>query len=258
MHGESVPVQKSEQWDYYDRSSRQYVYLKCRLNQKHYTPSLLQIEEAEKFESGLGTETFETPDLQLADTNGVWFTRSEDPEEYYWPAEIDEPRTCSICDIVCDIRDDNRYLNEDGTCPYNDAQPYSIYSKVQDYDRPCQDFLHPLLLQDIRAINKRRRRMAKTKLWGYLKQKRWRDALIDKSERITDVWKRNYQPVTFYFNSFESIWLYVKNLPDEMRNNRFFLQRIRDNLELSPSFNECLEKGDWERRMLGKIERLLE
>lgn len=247
-------MRKEDRWDYYDRSSRSYIYLECRLHQKHYTPSLLQVEEGDKFQSGMGTETYETPDLQLTDSNGIWFTNSSDPEYFQWPIN-DEHRTCSLCDIVCDIRDDMRYMREDGSCPYDDADapPEPLYRKIQDYDQPCRDFLHPLLLQDIPAINRRRRRMTKAKLWSYLKQKRWRDALINKGERIKDVWLRNYQPVTVYFNSFESVRLYIKNLPAEMRNNRFLRQRIRENLELSPSYRECLERGEWEERMLSKI-----
>ena len=218
---------------------------------------MLEIEEAEKYQSALGTESFEHPDLQLHDTNGVWFTRSDDPELYRWPSQAEEGKKCNICDIVCDIRDIGKYMLEDGNCPYNDAAPEPVYSKVQDYDRPCQDFLHPLLLQDIKAINQRRRRAAKAKLWGYLKQKKWRDALIDKGDRMIDVWRRNYKPVTFYFNSFESIVLYIKNMPPEMKKNKHLLRRVRENLEYSPSFKENLEKGEWERRMLGNTDRFV-
>ena len=252
-------MNRDAQWDYYDKAEKSYIFLECRLHQKYTTPTLREIEEEEKHQSGLSTETYETPDLQLADTNGIWFTNSGDPESYRWPVS-DDPKTCNICDLVCDIRDDERYMRKDGSCSYDDAvtAPEPMYHKVQDYDRACQDFLHPLLLQDIKAINKRRRRMAKAKLWGYLKQKKWRDALINKGERITDVWQRNYQPVMFYFNSFESVWLYMKNLPLEMKRSNFLIQRIRDNIKLSPSYRECLERGEWEERMLGKIERLNE
>lgn len=252
-----MQVSRGDAWDYYDRQSRSYIFLQCRLNQKHYSPSLLEIEEAEKFNSGLSTETFETPDLQLADTNGIWFTRSDDPESYRWSPELEEGKTCNICDVVCDIRDMSKYMREDGTCPYDDAAPELIYSKVQDDDKSCYDFLHPLLLQDIKTINHRRARTAKAKLWGYLKQKRWRDALINKGERIIDVWQRNYQPVRFYFNSFESIVLYLKNLPPHMKGNKNLLQRVRDNLELSPSYKENLEKGEWEERMLARVEEII-
>ena len=54
------------------------------------------------------------------------------------------------------------------------------------------------------------------------------------------------------------MWLYVKNLPEEMRRNKHLLKRIRDNLELSPSYKECLERGEWEERMLGNIEMAVE
>lgn len=166
---------------------------------------------------------------------------------------VDEFRTCKSCDIICEIRNDKQYLNDDGTCPYPDPEPQLKYWKVEDNDRPCEDFLHPLLLQDIPAINSRKRRAAKSKLGGYLKQKKYRDLLINKGERIIDIWKRNYQPVTFYFRSFETVWLYMKNLPPEMKGNKHLLQRIRENLEYSPSFKECLERGEWKERMLGKI-----
>jgi len=255
LNADPIRVTRSEKWDYYDRESKSFINLQCRLNQKHYSASLLQIEEGEKFQSGLSTVTYETPDLQLHDTNGVWFTRSDDPDMYGWPQ--DDPKTCNICDLVCDIRDEPKYLRGDETCPYDDPAPYSIYQKVQDSDQPCQDFLHPLLLQDIPAINRRRRRTTKVKLWKYLKQKHWRDALINKGDRIADVWKRNYRPANFYFNSFESIALYLKNLPTHMKQNRHLLKRIRDNLDYSPSFRENLEKGEWEVRMLENIETMV-
>ena len=215
-------------------------------------------EEADKYQSGLSAESFEHPDLQLHDTNGVWFTRSEDAELYRWPTEAEESKACRICDIVCDIRDMEKYMLADGGCPYHDTMPEPVYFKVQDYDRPCQDFLHPLLLQDIKAINQRRRRAAKSKLWGYLKQKQWRDKLINKEERIRDVWHRNYRPAVFYFNSLETIALYLKNLPPEMKQNRGLLKRIRENLKYSPSFKENLAKGEWEKRMFKNIRRYVE
>jgi hypothetical protein len=255
LHGTPEQVSRGDAWDYYDRQSRSYIYLRCRLNQKHYSPSILEIEEAEKYQSGLSTESYEHPTLDLHDTNGKWFTRSDDPENYRWPVEAEEGKTCSICELVCEIREMDEYMRDDKTCAYDDAAPELIYSQVQDNDRPCYDFLHPLLLQDINAINRRRTRAAKAKLWSYLKQKKWRDALIQKGERITDVWKRNYQPVRFYFNSFESIVLYIKNLPGDMKRNKGLLRRVRENLELSPSYKECLERGDWEKRMLRRVER---
>jgi hypothetical protein len=256
LHGTPEPVSRGEAWDYYDRQTRSYVYLHCRLGQKQFSPSLLQVEEAEKYQCGLSTESYETPDLQLADTNGVWFTRSDDPEFYRWPEEAEEGKTCTICELVCEIRDEKRYMRADETCPYDDAAPELIYTKVQDNDHPCYDFLHPLLLQDIKAINRRRARTTKAKLWSYLKQKRWRDALIQKEDRMIDVWNRNYQPVTFYFSSFESIALYIKNMPAAMRRNKHLLKRVRENLELSPSYRENLEKGEWEKRMLRRVEEM--
>jgi len=217
----------------------------------------LQIEEAEKYQAGLGTESFESPDLQLADTNGVWFTRSDDPEFFRWSPDSDEAKTCSICDVVCDIREMGEYMRDDGFCPYDDPGPESVYLKVEDNDRACQDFLHPLLLQDIKAINKRRARIAKANIWKYLQEPRWMNALINSGQRMIDVWKRNYKPVTFYFNSFESIVLYLKNMPVEMKRNKHLLRRIRENLELSPSYKVNLEKGEWEERMLRNVERMV-
>jgi hypothetical protein len=248
LFGEQVKVGKEAEWDYYDKASRSFIYLKCKLNQKYYTPNLLQIEEEDKYQSGLSTESYETPDLHLADQNGVWMTRSEDPECYEWPPE-DEPKTCPKCDLVCDIRDDKRYLNDDGSCPFSDATPYLRYWKIEDYDRPCQDFLHPLLLQDIDAINRRRRRAAKAKLWSYLKEPKWMHALINSGQRIIDVWRRHYQPVTFYYHSFDTIKLYIKNLPPEARKNRHLLKRIRQNIEKSPSFRQLLESWEEESKL---------
>jgi hypothetical protein len=255
LHGTPIKVSRGDRWDYYDKGLRSYVSLECRLHQKHYSPSLLQIEEAEKYQAGLGTESFESADLQLADTNGVWFSRSDDPELYRWPPDSDEEKTCSICDVVCDIREMAEYLKDDGSCPYEDAGPDSIYLKVEDNDRSCQDFLHPLLLQDIKAINTRRARIAKAHIWKYLQEPKWMHSLINSGQRMVDVWRRNYKPVTFYFNSFESIVLYLKNMPAEMKGNKHILRRIRGNLELSPSFKVNLDKGEWEERMLGNVDK---
>lgn len=271
LHGTPVEVTKDQNWDYFDKSSRSYIYLDCRLKQKYYSQGVLEEEAEEQYLSGMSTQQKEHGDLQLSDTDGVWFTRSEDPENYLWPSfpgeddgeylddkVADELRTCKSCDIVCDIRNDSRYLNDDGSCPYPDPSPTLKYWKVEDNDRPCQDFLHPLLLQDIPAINARKRRATKSKLWGYLKQKKWRDLRINKGERITDIWRRNYQPVAFYYKSFETVWLYMKNLPPEMKRNKHLLNRVRENLEYSSSYNECLERGEWERRMLENIEMAVE
>ena len=206
LHGTPVEVSREQDWDYYDKSSKSYIFLDCRLKQKYYSQSVLEGEVEGQYLSGLSSTQREHGDLQLADTDGVWFTRSEDSESYLWPSfpgeddgdleDIveDEPRSCGSCDIVCDIRNDKRYLNEDGSCPYPDPSPSLKYWKVEDNDRQCQDFLHPLLLQDIPAINARKRRATKSKLWGYLKQKKWRDIRISKGERIIDVWNRNYHP----------------------------------------------------------------
>jgi hypothetical protein len=251
LHGSPVEVSREEYWDYYDRSSRSFIFLDCRLHQKHFGPSLLQIEEDEKYASGLSTETYETSDLQLADTNGIWFTRSDDPDLWEWPDDLE--KRCGDCDIVCDIRDVHEYMLDDGTCPFTDAVPYLKYSRVEDGDSSCKDFLHPLLLQDIAGINRRRRRTAKVHIWKYLREKKWRDALICKEDRMVDVWSRNYKPVQFYFRSFETIVLYLKNLPLEMKRNSGLLDRIRENVRGSPSYRECLERGEWEERMLEKI-----
>lgn len=258
LNGTPVEVSREQMWDYYDKASKSYIYLECRLNQKHYTPSLLQIEEADKFQSGLSTETYETPDLQLHDTNGKWFTRSDDPEMYRWPANFDEKKTCNICDLVCDIRDMQQYMREDGSCPFDDPAPEPVYSKVADYDRPCQDFLHPLLLQDLKAINRRKARTTKAYIWKYLKEPKWMHTLINSGQRMIDVWRRNYQPVTFYYSSLESIALYIKNMPPEMKKTYGLLKRIRENLEYSPSFKECLARGEWEGKMLANIDGYVE
>ncbi len=255
LHGKPVKVKREDERDYYDRASRSYIYLECKLHQKYYTPSPLQIEEYEKYQSGLSTETFELPDLQLADQNGVWMTRSDDPE-CYEHKPYDEPKTCNICDIVCDIRDMEKYMREDGSCPYDDSPPKQIYWKIDDYDRPCQDFLHPLLLQDIGAMNRKRRRVAKAHIWKYLKEPKWMHKLINSGERMIDVWRRNYQPVKFYYNSFETIIQYIKHLPPE-KKTRSLLRHIRKNIEKSPSFKELLRKSWYEEDLLDKINRIV-
>lgn len=258
LHGTPVTVSRADHWDYYDKTTRSFINLDCRLHQKHYTPSLLQIEEADKHQSGLSTETYETPDLQLADSNGIWFTRSEDPELYNWSPDSDEPKTCNLCDIVCDIRDMQEYLHDDGTCPFDDPAPSIIYHRIDDHDQPCRDYLHPLFLQDIKSINRRRARTAKAHIWKHLQEPRWRHALINSGQRMADVWRRNYKPVHVYFDSFQTIALYLKNLPPHMRQNRNLLQRIKENMEGSPSFKENLQKGDWEERLLKNIYRVVD
>lgn len=252
---DQVKVPKESYYDYYDTSLRAYIFLDCRIHQKFYSPSLLEIEEAEKFHAPTGNSTFETPDLQLSDQNGVWMTRSDDPECYV-QQPFEEDKNCSICDIVCDIRDRPEYLNPDGTCPYSDSvYPEALYWRIEDNDKPCGDFLHPIMLQDIDAINKRRRRGAKAKIWKYLQESHWMHTLINSGQRIIDVWERNYKPVTFYYRSFETVWLFLKTLPKE-RLTPMLVRRVRDNLEKSPSFEQLID-SEYERGVLGKIEGLL-
>ena len=256
LFGEPKKVIREADWDHYDPASRSFIYLECRLHQKHWSPSLLQIEEAEKYHSPTGNATYEAPDLQLSDQNGRWMTRSEDPECYY-QEPFEEAKTCDLCDIVCDIRNDQRYLNSDGTCPFPDPEPKSIYWKIEDNDRECQDFLHPMLLQNIDSINRKRRKAAKAHIWKYLKDPKWMHTLINSGQRMIDVWKRNYQPVTFYYRSFEQIYLYLKTLPKE-RKTPMFLQHIRGNLEKSPSFEKLKGESDYEKTMLAKIDGMIE
>jgi len=42
-----------------------------------------------------------------------------------------------------------------------------------------------------------------------------------------------------------------------MKHNNHLLQRIRKNLEYSPSYKENLAKGEWERRMLNNIDSFI-
>ena len=90
-----------------------------------------------------------------------------------------------------------------------------------------------------------------------MKQKKWRDALIQKGEPISQVWLRNYRPAQIYYRSFETVYLYLKNLPPDMKSNKFLLQRIKTNVEQSPSYKQCLERGEWEERMLKNIEKVI-
>lgn len=253
LFGIEKEVDRAGYWDYYDTRRRKHIFLECRLHQKYYSPSVLEIEEADKFYSGLSTSTFEHPDLQLADQNGKWMTRSDDPECYH-QQPYEEAKTCNDCDIICEIRDRPEYLLEDGTCPYNDAPPSPIYWGIKDNDTRCGDFLHPLLLQDIDAINRKRRRMAKAKIWKHLQQPRWMHALINSGQTMKQVWERNYQPVTFYYRSFETILLYLKNLPREQKTSSF-LRLVRRNIESSPSYRTLL-KDEHERGLLQKIHDL--
>ena len=93
-----------------------------------------------------------------------------------------------------------------------------------------------------------------THIWKSLREPRWMHALIHSGERMIDVWKRNYQPVTFYYRSFETVVLYLKSLPAE-RKTPVFLKHLRRNLEMSPSFRELANKNEYERRMLAKIDK---
>ena len=259
LFAEQRKVPKEGFWDFYDTGSRSFIFLDCRLHQKFYTASLLEIEDAEKYHSPIGRQSYETPDLQLSDQNGRWMTRSDDPECYY-QLPYEEPRHCSICDIVCDIRDDERYLHDDGTCPFPESAPQLQYWKIEDNDRSCGDFLHPLLFANIESINRKRRKAAKAHIWNYLKEPRWMHALIDSGQRMIDVWERNYKPVTFYFRSFETVVLYLKTAPRQVRENQTLAQHVRRNLEHSPSFKQLLTgpNQDYERRMLLKLDRFIE
>ena len=42
-----------------------------------------------------------------------------------------------------------------------------------------------------------------------------------------------------------------------MKSNKFLLQRIKTNVEQSPSYKQCLERGEWEERMLKNIEKVI-
>jgi len=73
---------------------------------------------------------------------------------------------------------------------------------------------------------------------------------------MMDVWKRNYQPVEFYYRSFEQICLYLKTMPKKRKTPQF-LQHVRKNLEYSPSFEKLLE-DESERKILGKIDAVVQ
>ena len=246
LFSKPVPVKREDNWDYFDTRTRQYVYLHCIIHQKFWTDSLLQIENRDKWYTPTGIESFETPDLQLADTNGRWFTRSDDPEWYAWDPEYDDPMKCERCELVCDVREDERYLNPDGTCPFPDPAPNLKYTYVQDYDRPCRDFLHPLMLENLDAINRKRRRAAFHHIARYLKEARWIHALINSGQTITEVWERNYQPATFYFSSFDTILKYIRSRPRKQQENQQWLRHIWGNVQKSSSYRELLTWGSWE------------
>jgi hypothetical protein len=255
MFSDERQLPKEAYWDYYDSGKKAYIRLDCKIHQKYATPTLLQIEESEKFHTPVGSASYETPDLQLADYNGRWMTRSDDP--YLYPNKpFDGAKDCSICDIVCEIREDVRYLNKDGTCPFPDVAPEPTYWKVAEQKAtPCGDYLSPLMLLDLEAVNRKRRRKAYHFLKGYLQQPKWLHAQINSERRMIDVWEKHYQPVTFYFKSFETIILYIKSLKKKRRTPQF-LQHLRKNLEFSPSFEQLLQKES-EQGLLKKIDQML-
>ena len=257
LFSEPIKVEREQEWDYFDTRRKSFISLDCKLHQKYYLPSAVEIENRESYLSGIPLQAREHPDLQLHDSDGVWFTRSDDPKCYYWPPDVDEKKTCNLCDIICEIRDWDKYLTEDGSCPYNDNPPGLGYWKVQDYDRVCENFLHPLLLQNIDSINRKKRKAAKAKIWKYLKEPKWMHTLINSGQTMKEVWERNYKPVTFYFNSFETILLYIKNSPENLRKNKTWLKHIRKNLEKSPSFEELLRESWYEEELLERIDKMM-
>ena len=258
LFAKPVTVNKADNYDYYDTRSRRYVHLACGIHQKYWTDSLLVMENAEKFYSPVGQKTYETPDLQLADSNGRWFTNSSDPEYYHWDPRYDEPMKCELCDLVCDIRDDERYLEEDGACPFPDPAPTPKYTQVQDYDRPCRDFLHPLMLENIDAINRKRRIAAFNHLKQYLGDIKWINALINTGQTITEVWERHYKPVTFYYSSFDAILKYVRSRPEEQQENRVWLKHVWGNAKKSPSYRELRQWGGyWEDELHDTLETIV-
>ena len=116
--------------------------------------------------------------------------------------------------------------------------------------------MHPLMLQNIESINRKRRKAAKAHILKYLKA-HWMNSLINSGQRMSDVWERNYKPVEFYYRSFEQIYLYLKTLPKE-RKTPMFLQHIRGNMEKSQSFEQLVKESEYERGMLGKIDTLMD
>ena len=257
LFGIPKKVKRNEEWDYYDRSKRTYVSLECRIHNKYYLPSIVETENQKNYESGISTETREHPDLQLADSNGIWWTNSNDPEMYHYDYFKDSiEKQCSDCDTICEIRNWEKYLNKDGTCPYPDPSPQPIYKKVK-YDEPCDSFLHPLLLQDIDAINRKRRRMAKTHIWKYLKQPKWMHALINSEQTMMQVWRRNYRPAQVYFSSFEMIKLYLKTMPEHMKQSKRLVQRIQENIKKSPSARKLVQESWYEEDLRDEVERCI-
>ena len=254
LFGEEKRASKESYFDYYDTSQKAYIRLDCKIHQKYQTPTLLEIEEAEKFHSPTGNSTYETPDLQLADYNGKWMTRSDDPEVYPHKLYEFETKNCSICDIVCDIRDEEKYLNEDGSCPFpSDTMPDPIYWKVADQKTTaCKDYLSPVMLLNLDSVNRKRRRKTYNFLKGYLQEKKWLDLHIQSQRKIVDVWEKHYQPLQFYLPSMEALWLYVKNVPKRKRTEQFVSHIVHNVENWCVNFEELLKK-EWERKMWEKV-----
>ena len=254
LSGTGKIVSKEAYFDFYDRGSRRYVFLECRLHQKFLMVSDLERDREEKHFFPTGTQSSEYSDLQLADQNGVWMSRSED-EACYQHTPFEEPKTCSDCDIsICDIRDWEEYL-DNGTCPFPDPPPAQTYWRIGDGDRPCRDFLHPNLLLDLEAVNRKRRKMAYNKLRKYLSQPYWLHRTINSGQRILDIWQRNYRPAEAFYRSFETLILYLKNTP-ERRKTPAFLGLLRKNIQHSPSHKSLLEDS-YERSLWQKLDGML-
>lgn len=64
---------------------------------------------------------------------------------------------------------------------------------------------------------------------------------------------RNYQPVRFYYHSFETILKYIHIQPSEVKQNRSWLCHLRKNIEKSPSFKQLLE-DPFEVHLLERID----
>ena len=94
LFSEQHRVNREDVWDHYSPSTKSYITLECKLHQKYWMDSPLVREEEENYLSGLSTQSREHLDLQLYDSNGIWFTHSDDPECYWWPPESDIPKTC--------------------------------------------------------------------------------------------------------------------------------------------------------------------
>jgi hypothetical protein len=183
-------------------------------------------------------------------------TRSDDPDCYPHKPFDFEKKNCSICDLVCNVRDDERYLNEDGSCPYPDSVSEPVYWLVADQKvSSCKEYLSPTMLLDLDAVNRKRRRKTKAFLWGYLKEKKWLDLQINSGRRMIDVWEKHYKPLQFYLPSVETLWLYVKNVPRKQRSKQFVSHIVSNVEKYCVNLDELL-LNEWEQKMWGKIERL--